>query len=160
MSWSQLRCLSNMINNQQLIAMYIKQHLTLREIAPLLGISYPAVWKRLRRCGITGRDGEYVIVNCSCCSKEKRLLRSKWKLGGKFYCDRDCMAVDRHSNPYLKCTKLARVIVKQYFALQDSHVVVSRTGVYEKRDLMVFRSEEDYLAYCHGSKVRPIWDGR
>ena len=147
------------MNNQELVLMYTRQHLTLRQIAPLVGISAPAVWKRLKKVGVTRQDGVYIKVNCACCGKEKVLARHRWKGGKRFYCDRDCVAVARHTNPYLRCTKLARVLVKQHFKLEDQHVVVSKNGIYEKRDLIVFRSAEDYLKYCHGGKVKPIWEG-
>jgi len=148
-----------MIPIETLIKMYTQQHLTVRQIGAVVGKSGVSVWKRLKKAGITAKDGEWVTVLCNCCGKSKVISRGDWRKYKKHYCNNDCRGLDLHSNQFLKSNKLARVLVNQYFELEPEYVIHSRTGLYDKKDLMVFASDKDYLDFCRGKKIDPLWDG-
>ncbi len=147
------------LTNPTLIDLYTKKHLTHREIGEKLGISEQVVGYRLRKLGITAKDGQWSIVHCAFCNKELRRRRCLVRYQHKFYCNLDvCYAASREK-PRRQESKIARVIVNQYFQLAPEHVVVYKDGDNKNTD------RANLLVMSHQADARQrkglvvLWDG-
>lgn len=154
-------------SNEQLIRLYVSDHLTMQEIADKLKITRQAVWNRLNWLGVKAEQGERVSLNCDFCGKIYEIPRSKWKKGTR-YCSQDCYFLARFNPQYRQdrhCQRLARVIVSQHFPLAQEHVVHHKDGNNKNNNidnLAVFASQSDHLIFHHGRRKilpAPIWDG-
>ena len=142
--------------------MYIVDHLTLREIGTRLKISHSCVAKRLRAAGITSEQGEWVNKECEFCGKEYKIARSR---EGNKYCSQACYSAaitSPKSHLWRHGQRLARLIVRQHFDLQDDYVVHHIDGDdrnNDRRNLVVYASQADHISAHRGGKARPIWVG-
>lgn len=146
--------------------MYTQQHLTLRQIAVLVGMSAAGVNKRLKKLGIKYQESAWVLVNCGTCGQQIRRTRSDWRKNIESYCNDECRNVYLSNPEYNQSRsgqRQARAIVSQFFDLQPGHVVHhedSNDNNNEISNLKVFANNSDHLKYHHGKTVVvPIWDG-
>jgi hypothetical protein len=152
--------------DDHIIALYTKQHLTLRQIGVQVGMSAQGVQKRLQRNGITSDQGEWVETVCDFCGSPLRVTRSRWRSTTKNHCNPACYYASLENPGYHPCRqgqRLARALVAQHFPLLPDHVVHHWDGNTRNNDrsnLAVFASQSDHMAHHRGRSVAPIWDGR
>src|SRR4030067_1895751 len=155
------------IKTETLVDYYTKQHLTLRQIAKLTGLSHTGVNKRLKSAGITSEDGERVGKACELCGNQFQVTRSRERATPAKYCSQACYA-DAITSPdsyiWRHGQRLARLILRQHFhGLPGGHVVHPRGGNDRNNDLSnlcVYESQADHIRAhrCKGSKPVDIWE--
>ena len=156
----------NRLKTQDIVVMYTQQHLTMRQIAKLCGLSAAAVLKRLRSVGITSSQGEWVNTQCGFCGKDLKVRRAKARKNIENYCSTSCYAGSR-ANPnfhyWRHGTRLARLIVGMYFKLTPEMIVHHKDGDDRNNNLTnlaVFANQSDHMKHHHGKRaVTFIWDG-
>ena len=155
------------ISTEEIINLYTEKHFTLRDIGKLTGLSHVGVSKRLKRAGIESIQGTWVKINCFVCDDEKLIHRKEWKKNTRHYCSADCYYLSLCNPNYISWRhgqRLARAIVKQYFPLQQDHVVHHDDGnVRNNRvdNLIVFTNQSDHMKHHHGlNHVTPLWNGK
>ena len=151
---------------QDIVVMYTDRHLTLRQIAALVGLTAAGVAKRLRSAGISSHDGEWVDETCCYCGSVFRLTRGKWRRQARHYCSEQCYHKSRCNPSYIESRngqQLARQIVSASFDLQPQHVVHHKdtdSTNNAKANLVVYASQCDHMTHHHGvHAVSPLWDG-
>lgn len=154
------------VNPQYVVSLYTINHLTCQEIGDIHGVSRQYIAKILRNSRIPTDAGEWVDCTCDNCGQQYRATRSKWRKQAKHYCSDKCYYKSMHNPDYIQNRYgqiLARKIVKDYFSLQQSHVVHHIDGDCNNNkpsNLMVFRNQSDHKKYHHGiNPVMPLWDG-
>jgi len=156
---------------QDVVVMSTVQHLTPAEIAVLAGISRQQVGKILRTQGINTSKGPggacRVIIECAMCGKTMEISRKKWGKWVKHYCSNECYYASRSNPNYYQWrhgSRIARIIISQYYPIQPEHVVHHIDGDERNNDrdnLLLFASHSDHMKHHHGKNhVEPIWDGR
>ncbi len=154
------------VNTLYLVDLYTVKHLTLRQIAGIVGMSAPGVMARLRRAGVRASDGTWVNAACAFCGQQVKKSRAVARQHLKSYCNSECYYASLEANPYRpwrQGSRVARALVAQHFALDPDHIVHHEDGDQRNNDLAnlrVFASQADHMAYHRGRKVKPIWDGR
>lgn len=161
------------VSTQDIVVMYVEKHLTLREIAKLTGMSHVNVSKRLKKAGITAKDGTWVKTNCAFCGKDIEIRRARVKFRNKdgsrrrgHFCNLACYIASLENpgyKPWRHGQRLARAIVGQYYILQEGNVVHHVDGDERNNNLdnlMVFKNQAEHMRYHRGGKVTPLWDGR
>lgn len=153
------------IDTIELIKMYTIDHLTLTEISSKVGISFQAISMRLRRAGITGKDGIYYTLVCKHCANKYKRYRSLVRLGVKQYCSKKCYWLSSKNDYYVNwrngCIK-ARQIVSKYFPLEKEQIVHHIDGDDRNNNisnLQVFRNRSEFMSYKQGGKAKPVWIG-
>lgn len=154
------------IKTEDLVFHYTVQHLTLREIAALYSISATGIMKRLRKAGVTAKEGERHALKCSFCGADISRTRSQVKQGCKeTYCNTTCYSAaitSPKSYIWRHGQRLARLIVRQLFDLQDGHVVHHVDGDNRNNDrnnLAVYASQGEHTRAHRGGKIKPLWTG-
>ena len=74
------------VNTLDLVAMFTVQHLTLREIGRVVGMSAAGVSKRLRFAGIASLQGTWITRPCGYCGEPVSKPRSRGKRAEALYC--------------------------------------------------------------------------
>lgn len=154
------------VNIDDVVSMYVRQHLTLRQIGTIIGMTATGVMKALRRAGVTAEQGEHVLVTCAQCGQEFTKTRSTWKGRIAHYCTQQCYAAALLNpaykpNPYGQLQ--ARKVVSVLFSLYPGHVVHHHDGDCSHNDpsnLAVFACNADHVSYHRGGGGKMIWDGR
>jgi hypothetical protein len=146
--------------------MYVRQHLTLRQIGALIGMTATGVMKALRRAGVTAEQGEHVSVTCSQCGCVFDKTRSTWKNHIDHYCTQQCYAASLFNPDYNQNRGgqlRARAVVAKLFDLMPAHVVHHHDCDNTHNDpsnLAAFACGGDHVSYHRGGPNRMIWDGR
>src|SRR5436190_24282989 len=83
---------------ERIVTFYTKQHLTIRAIAKIEGISGAGVWKNLKAAGVQRTSGTRVQTVCSVCSKPISVGRARWRDAGNVHCSPACYD-KRRANP-------------------------------------------------------------
>lgn len=159
------------ITTPDVVAMATIQHLAPSEIAPIAGISRQRVWRILKDAGVnTGKGaGGATRVTCECsyCGRLHEITRKRWRMSITHYCSTDCYYASRSNPNYYQWrhgTRLARIIISQWYPIQTEHVPHHIDGDDRNNDranLMLFASQSDHIKYHHSKNhVEPIWDGR
>ena len=155
------------VKTQRVVVMYTEQHLTLDEIGKLIGMSRQAVLSRLRKAGVSARQGEWVTAVCAYCGESFQVRRKRWRRSHEVFCTAEHYYSSRENpnySPHRHGQRLARAVVAQFFELQAEHVVHHHDGDNKNNDkanLAAFASQSDHIKYHHGkSHVTPLWDGR
>jgi len=153
------------VKTQDVVAWYTKDHLTLRQIARLTGMTHTGIHKRLRAAGVSAQDGEWVKTDCSFCGTPIRKRRKQWHRNNKNYCNQPCYIASLENpgyKPWRQGCRLARALVSQYFRLDPGMVVHHQDGDDRNNDLSnlrVYASQVDHTSIHRGGKTEPIWDG-
>jgi len=156
---------------QDVVVMSTVQHLAPSEIALISGVSRQWVWKILRQNGVNTAKGPggatRVMVECSTCGRVYEVTRRRWRDATNHYCSKDCYYASRYNPNYYQWrhgTRIARVIVSQYFNILPEHVVHHKDGDERNNDrsnLSVFASQSDHTKHHRGiNGIKPLWDGR
>lgn len=151
---------------QDVVYHYTVNHLTYEEIGKLYGVTRQAVYKVIKKQGITTQQGEHVDCECAYCGKSFTKTRKRWKSTMYHYCSENCYFASRENPAYLpwrQGLRLARAIVGQHFQLQPGHVVHHVDGNNHNNNLSnlwVFASNAEHTAFHHGKRrVDPLWKG-
>lgn len=155
---------------EAIIFMYIEKHLTMREIADMIGISKAAVSARLRKANIDIKLGEHVRLVCTYCEKEFTRPRSRVRKNKEkqynYYCSSSCYYYSIHNSNYIQWRhgqRIAKSIVSRFFTLTSGQIIHHRdgnNGNNSLNNLMVFASQSDHLRWHRGkNKPKPLWDG-
>lgn len=153
------------METSEIVQFYTVEHLTLRQIAQLAGMSYQAIAKRLKKAGVSARDGEHLQVPCERCGTMLDRTRERVRRG-KQYCSQDCYLALRTNTGFVQSRRggyEARALVRRHFDLQYEHIVHHEDRDQTHNDLAnlrVFATDSDHMKYHHGKKIKPIWDGR
>ena len=154
------------VNIDDVVSMYVRQHLTLRQIGALVEMSAAGVGKALQRVGVTADQGERVEVHCSHCGLVFSKPRCTWKQRIDHYCTHECYMASIHNEAYNQSRAgqlRARKVVSSVFALLPGYVVHHHDSNNLNNDLTnlaVFASQADHTSFHRGGEGRPIWDGR
>jgi hypothetical protein len=149
----------------RIIALYCEQHLTVREIGRVVGLSGQAVHRRLQRAGITREQGERIVGPCAYCGVEVNRPRSRGFRREAMYCTAEHYYASRGNpafRPWRQGGRLARAIVSQHYPLSPVEVVHHVDGDQRHNDLAnleVYASHADHLAAHHGRQIEPVWRG-
>jgi hypothetical protein len=161
----------NSFPTHEMIRLYLHEHLTLRDIGRIAGMSYAGVRRRLLEAGISSADAVCPLIYCSFCGKEFRQYRSRVRGKKRLYCSVDCWAAGKENPnlvPQLRGGRLVRSVVGQHFRLLPPHVVVHLDGNDRNNDLNnlgVVGSVSEYVRYLRkkfrhkGKEVAFLWRG-
>jgi hypothetical protein len=151
---------------QDIVVMYTDRHLTLRQIASLVGMTAAGVAKRLRSAGIPAASGEWVDETCCYCGAGYRITRGRWRRQVRHYCSEQCYHKSRENPAYIQCRQgqnMARQKVSSLFTLEPQHIVHHKDSDNSNNNmsnLAVYASQHDHMTHHHGlGQVEPIWDG-
>jgi len=153
------------VNTDQMVTLYIEQHLTCAEIGRIFGMSRVAVWKRLQWAGISAQQGEHVKVKCDHCAGEYDLTRARWRASRKHFCSDQCYYAALYNPNYhfhRHGLRLARKVVSEHFDLSDSNIVHHVDGNNrhnELSNLWVFSNQSEHMRFHRGGNALPIWRG-
>jgi hypothetical protein len=156
------------VTNIELIELYTKKHKTMREIAAVVGVSATAVSKKLAKLGVKRTDGTWVERKCGFCSAPIKINRARARARNSEnnFCNQRCHGAwvsKPTSFTWRHGSRLARVIVSRYFALDPGHIVHHKDGNEANNDLsnlMVLASASDHSRLHRSSKtIVPLWDG-
>ena len=153
------------INTEDLVHRYTEQHLTLREIGTLYGISAQAVMKRLRKVGVTRQDGERITRLCAHCGTIVTRTRSRTLLHTRVFCCAEHYYAHIENPEFQKWRhggRQARAVVASHYPLTREQVVHHKD--FDQRNnailnLAVYASQADHMAVHRGRQVKPVWDG-
>ena len=154
-----------LVNTESLVDMYRIQHLTVRVIGRLVGMSGVAVWKRLQAAGVSAVEGERVQAVCFNCGKLLEVTRTRWRKTRHLHCSEACYyqtIANPEYNPNRQGQRLARKVVSRVFSLSTQHIVhhVDTDTLNNRLDnLWVFASQADHMSYHRGGSALPIWRG-
>ena len=159
--------LTKKLCTQNVVVMYTENHWTMEEIGRFYGVTRQAVYKHLKKAGIKAHQGEQVQVNCVVCGQEFQMYRKRYKLTKRPHCSNECYLVTRMNPDYIpwrQGSRIARLLVSQYFPLKPEHVVHhqdSNQRNYKIENLMVFANHSDHMKWHHGvdKTVKPLWNG-
>src|SRR3990167_447054 len=101
------------VTTLHIVGLYTQKHLTLQQIGDQAGITKQAVLKRLKKAGITRRQGTFVKSACAFCGGDLDVRRSRWKKNDQHYCRAACYhaALESHGyKPWRQGQRLARAI--------------------------------------------------
>ena len=145
---------------------YVNQHLTMREIGLLEGISGVAVWKILHKQEISAADGERVSLTCPECGKAFTRTRARVRKTRVPRCSVGCYRAARRKPTFVgwrQGMRRARAeVMRAGFPLTSAHVVHHVDGNQrnnDRRNLWVFGSQGDHVKHHHGKRVEPLWRG-
>ena len=151
---------------QDIVGMYTVQHLTLRQIAKLMGVSHAGIARVLKREGIAPHQGEWAAVTCAYCGKRFDIHRKRYLDRIEHYCCAEHYYASRanpHYQPDAYRCRLARAIVAQHYPLEPLHEVHHVDGNQSNNDLnnlMVFANASDHHKHHHQkNKAVPVWIG-
>ena len=157
------------IKTQDVVELYTIQHLSSCEIQKLIGMSRPAIMKRLKRAGVTIDQGEWVNTICDFCGIKYKLVRSRWRKTKDHYCKAECYYASRENpgyHPWRQGQRLARAIVAQYFNFsQHPNAVIHHKDGDDRNNnrdnLAVYTSNSDHIKATHHNNhnIKPLWDG-
>ena len=156
----------NRVDVAAIPVLYTVQHLTIRQIATLMGVSHSAVHKAIKKLGISSNEAELVDVTCSHCGKPFTLHRYIWKKRKLYFCEWACRAKYLENPDYNESRSgrsAARLVAARYFPLAPKNVVHHWDSNCEHNDpgnLAVFATHAEHMSFERGGSGRPIWDGR
>src|SRR6185436_9978739 len=70
--------------------LWVHDHLTLRQIGKLAGLSQTMVWKHMKALGVSSRDATNPKFVCRHCGTPYRRARYDARIGSHVYCGRAC----------------------------------------------------------------------
>jgi hypothetical protein len=70
--------------------LWVKDHLTLRQIGRLAGLSQTMVWKHMKALGVSSQDATNPTFICQHCGKPYRRARSYARVDRPVFCGRRC----------------------------------------------------------------------
>ena len=156
----------NKVKTQDIVSWFTRDHLTLRQIGALAGMTAAGVHKRLRRAGVGREDGTWAEVSCDMCGKQFRKRRASWRRSKEHFCGPECLHASLENpgyKPWRQGQRLAVAIVAQYHKIQLGEIVHHKDGDNRNNNLAnlaVYASHSEHLKAHHGkSEVKPIWDG-
>lgn len=146
-------------------------HLSLSEIAGLIGISRMGVQKALKRMGYDTSKATacHIDTTCAHCGKSFSVHRCKYKYGDRQFCCQSCYYawVDSHNaGPRVvsrQGMRLARQVVSTWYTLQPGNVVHHIDRDNRNNDisnLMGFACNGDHVRHHRGKLAVPLFDGR
>jgi hypothetical protein len=153
------------VNTETMVDMYRIQHLTVRAIGRLVGMSGTAVWNRLKDAGISADEGERLAIPCFQCGREFETTRARWRNTRKHHCSEACYMLtiaNPSYNPNRQGQRMARKVISKLFDLKPQHVVHhedSDTTNNSPSNLAVFATQADHMSYERGGDAKPIWRG-
>jgi hypothetical protein len=154
-----------MLSTELLITLYTKEHLTLRAIADRARVTASAVQRRLRRAGVSAKDGQWMTVICSYSGGQESFKRQRCFRNRKPFCSKECYLASRE-NPRLAHWKngghAIRAIVNKHFDLQREHVVDHKDGNQSHNELInlrVFADQDEHRRRPRGARGLVLWDG-
>jgi hypothetical protein len=154
------------VATQDVVAMYTVQHLSLRQIGQIVGMSAVGVQKRLNTAGVDTSKARRISRLCAFCGVELALMRCQVKRSNKSYCSTDCYVESMRNDNYIPWRhggRLARVLVSQHFRLPAGAVVHHKDGNQRNNNLdnlAVYASQADHTAMHRGKLNVPVlWDG-
>lgn len=155
------------IKTQDVVVMYEDQHLSLRAIGAIVGLSGAGVRRRLNKAGVNTAKGRRIPTDCAFCGKDLALRRCEIKRSRKHYCHRDCYFADIENaggfKPWRHGMRLARAVVSQHYRIPPDAVVHHVDGNNRNNNLdnlSVYASNSDHLSAHRGGKALPIWEGK
>jgi len=151
--------------NERIRRYYVVEHLTMREIGRLEGVTGAAICRRIKAMGIHRSAATQITSTCTSCKQSFIAARNRVRRFRNVYCSKACYIASRR-NPHFKPSRhglrRSRAVVAGVFALQPAHVVHHVDGNQKNANLLnlwVFASQADHIAYHHGSLATPIWRG-
>lgn len=153
------------VTTKYIITLYIDQHLTLEEIGRVVGMSKQGILRRLQKAGITREQGTWITRPCAYCGVDVRRQRQRVHRTSSWYCCAEHYYAARENpdfQPWHHGGRLARAVVAQHYPLAPTEIVHHKDTNVKNNDisnLAVFASQSDHLAYHHGRKIDPVWDG-
>jgi len=150
------------VTDEKIIALFVDAHLSLRNVAKLVGLSHGAIRKRLIKRGIVPMEYENVVVECGFCGRELRRQRSKVRAQKDQYCNKECASAKmtkQHGKTWA-VNRLARAVVSQHYKLLPENVVAYKNKNAKDnslQNLIVFNNEEEYKIYLSTGVPDPIW---
>lgn len=155
------------VETLHLVGMYEDQHLSLRAIGLIVGLSAVGVGKRLKKAGVDTSKGRRIAAVCAFCGADLDLMRCEIKRSRQHYCDKECYFADIENagghKPWRQGMRLARAVVSQHFKLLPGHVVHHKDGDNRNNDrvnLAVFINNAEHVSFHRGGDTKPIWDGK
>lgn len=150
----------------EMVQLFTKDHLTLREISNKVGLSATAISKRLKNVGVKANDGTWVVTKCAFCQATIKRTRSRFRKNEDNYCNQECYAADLESPGYKQWrqgSRIARAIVSQYIQIPYEAIVHHKDGNDRNNDignLLLLANQGDHMRVHRSSKtVEPLWDG-
>lgn len=153
------------VQTDWLVRLYTAEHLTLRQIGAVAGMSAQAVQARLRSVKVEASEGEWVAGQCAFCGEPVRRPRSRSRRRIRMFCSNAhyyAALAATHYVGWRHGQRLARAIVAQHFDLEPAHVVHHKDGDDRHNDLVnlaVYASQAEHMAAHRGREVSPLWDG-
>jgi hypothetical protein len=147
--------------------LFIHDHLTMREIGALAGMSKVSVWKRLQKLGIQTTDGTQPVMVCTHCQTTYRRKRCAVRAATVHFCSIACYTQHiQQKSTYREWRygqKLARQAVNAVFPLQRGYVVHHHDGDNTNNhptNHAVFASQAEHMRFHRGGQATPLWDGK
>lgn len=158
------------LRRARVVDYFTKQHLTMREIGRLEGISAPAVCKMLQRHGISASAGTWVQLTCPICHQSFRRERGRYKRTRVPTCSLTCYRRRRAAQTipssfyWRQGMRIARQAVRRAgFPLTRTHVVHHVDGDHRNNalpNLWVFKDASAHQRFHHGGRhIAPVWMG-
>lgn len=155
------------IKTQDIVVMIQKQGLKVDQVAKLLGMSRQAIWKRMRKAGVTSRSFVWIEFICAFCGTTNKRRRRQAQRSEDNYCNQECYFADLESPGYAQWrqgSRIARAIVAQYVnPIPVGAIVHHKDGNDRNNDrsnLMLLASQADHIAIHRSRKsVNILWDG-
>lgn len=151
-----------------IINAYSEQLTPMMQLAKQYGVTRQAIYKIIRKAGVSTLK-EPIYISCTSCTQSIKRNKARIRKQLNHFCSRKCyndFLTAGNGNPYIQSRSgqiIARSIVSQYFSLQENHIVH-----HENRNcldnciknLRVFATQGDHLRHHRGFDVIPLWDGR
>jgi hypothetical protein len=154
-------------NIESIEDMYLNQHLTMKEIGHIFGVTRQAVYKTFKHYDIPTVTAERFSVPCDYCNKEFETTRKVWKSSMTHYCSQGCYHAHRSSitpfegRPNKHGMRIARKVMEIHLKrpLKDGEVVH-----HEDKDntnnhidnLILFVSQSEHLRYHHQKRIASL----
>jgi hypothetical protein len=153
------------IDVHRAVEMYTVQHLTVRQIGAMMGVSGAGVCRALKKAGVGSADGEHVNGKCEVCGGPFTMTRSRWRKYNRHFCSSACYLKSLENpdyNPNRQGQRIARRTAERHIALQPGHVVHHCDSDNENNNLenlAVFRNQAEHMRFERGGDAKPVWSG-
>jgi hypothetical protein len=148
-----------------MVRLFTQEHMTMRQIAAVAGVTAARVCQKLHAAGIKREDGTKVTCLCKTCGRSFTRLRSRARTKNLFCCE-SCHIEYLRSPGYVQSRqgqrRARKVVASIYGALPACSVVHHEDGNDNNAtptNLKLFSSHSDHMRYHHGSAVTPLWSG-
>jgi hypothetical protein len=149
-----------MLTKEVLHNLYIKEHLTMREIGEKYSLSRQNVCYLIKKHNIPTENAGKFTISCDRCGKEYQIFRKHLRRDKTHFCSYDCYFADRKNDDYIphrNGQRKARLVMASHIGrkLLKEEIVHHIDGNCQNNNLtnlMLFGNQSQHLQWHHAER--------